>query len=369
MIRKIILFVALAACLVIGITKYAKAEDASAPTREIRVITRQITPFVLKDSDGYKGFSIELWQAIAKELGRPYHFVEKNNIREILAGVKAGEADAAIAAISVTSQRELDFDFSQPMFESGLQILTRADGGTTPTFFQQLWPLLTSTGTLTVLSFLAILIIIPAHIGWYVERNKENHLFPSNYFPGIFHAMYWATGAAAGQQPDPLFSGVGRILSTLLFLGSLFFTSYFTATITTSLTVQQLKNDINGTDDLAGKSVGTTIGSTAESFLKDINAKPLGFDKIEDALAALDGKKVDAVVFDAPVLLYYAANKGQGKVRLVGSMLKKENYGILFPQGSTLRKPVNEALLKLRENGVYDSLYAKWFATAQNGAP
>ncbi|HTF91614.1 MAG TPA: transporter substrate-binding domain-containing protein [Verrucomicrobiae bacterium] len=29
-----------------------------------------------------------------------------------------------------------------------------------------------------------------------------------------------------------------------------------------------------------------------------------------------------------------------------------------------MRKPVNEALLRLKENGVYDQLYKKWF-----GAP
>ena len=340
--------------------------DTSTATGELRVITRQISPFVIKDSDGYKGFSVELWAAIAKALDKPFHFVEKRNIKEILAGVKSGEGDVAIAAISVTAEREQLFDYSQPMFESGLQILTRLDTGMAPSFFQQVWPLLTSASTLFVLGLLAALIVVPAHIGWFVERGKDNHLFPPSYFPGIFHAMYWATGAAAGQQPDPLFSGIGRVLSTLLILGSLFFTSYFTATITTSLTVQQLKSDINGPEDLNGRKVGTTNGSTAEAFVKGIGANVLSYDKMEDALDSLNNHLVDAVVFDAPVLMYYAANGGRGKVRLVGGMLKKENYGILFPQGSELRKPVNEALLKLRENGTYDALYNKWFASAQN---
>ena len=350
-------------CLILA--SPALAQDAAAPA-ELRVITRQISPFVFKDSDGYKGFSVELWASIAKELDKPFHFVDKKNVTEILEGMQTGEGDVAIAAISITSEREQRFDFSQPMFESGLQILTRNEKSGTVSFWQQLWPLLTSNSTLFVFGLLAALIVIPAHIGWLVERNKENHLFPTHYFPGIFHAMYWATGAAAGQQPDPLYSGLGRVLSTLLILGSLFFTSYFTATITTSLTIQQLKSDINGPQDLVNRKVGTTKGSTAEAFLQSISAEPVTYDKIDDALAALDNKLVDAVVFDAPVLMYYAANKGQGRVRLVSGLLKKENYGILFPQGSDLRKPVNEALLKLRENGTYDALYNKWFASAQN---
>ncbi len=343
--------------------------DAVTANGELRVITRQISPFVIKEGESYKGFSVELWAAIAKELDKPFHFVEKPNIKEILSGMSASEADVAIAAISITAEREEKFDFSQPMFESGLQILTRSEVGNAPSFFHQIWPLLTSNSTLFVLAMLAALVIIPAHIGWYVERTKENHLFPEKYFPGIFHAMYWATGAAAGQQPDPLYSGVGRVLATLLVLGSLFFTSYFTATITTSLTVQQLKSDINGPEDLANRKVGTTNGSTAEAFTKSLGANVIGFDKIDDALAALDAKQVDAVIFDAPVLMYYAASKGQGKVHLVGSLLKRESYGILFPQGSNLRKPVNEALLKLRETGTYDALYSKWFASGQGANP
>jgi len=336
---------------------------------ELRVITRTIAPFVLKEGEAYKGFSVDLWASIAKDLGKTYKWVEKSNVKEILAGVKAGEGDVAIAAISVTAQRETDFDFSQPMFDAGLQIMTRNEQAGAPSMWQQILPLVSSNSFLTVLGILAALIVIPAHIGWFVERNKENHLFPTKYFPGIFHAMYWATGAAAGQQPDPLYSGVGRVLSTLLIIGSLFFTSYFTATITSSLTVQQLKSDINGPDDLVGRKVGTTIGSTGENYLKGIGSAPMGFDKIDDAIAALLNKQIDAVVFDAPVLLYYVANKGQGKVRMVGDLLKKESYGILFPRGSELRKLVNESLLKLRENGTYDALYAKWFTTAQAPSP
>ena len=349
----------------------AQTSSGSAPASgsELRIVTRQISPFVMKDGESYTGFSVELWAAIAKELDKPFHFVEKNNIKEILSAMTGGEGDVAIAAISVTADREQKFDFSQPMFESGLQILARNDQGRMPSFFQQFWPLLTSTSTLFVLGLLAALIIVPAHIGWFVERHKENHLFPAKYFPGIFHAMYWATGAAAGQQPDPLYSGLGRLLSTFLVIGSLFFTSYFTAAITTSLTVQQLKSDINGPQDLANRRVGTTNGSTAETFLKSLGADVVGKDKIDDALAALDKKEIDAVVFDAPVLMYYAANSGQGRVRLVGGLLKKESYGILFPQGSALRKPVNEALLKLRENGIYDALYAKWFSSGQGSSP
>jgi len=128
-----------------------------------------------------------------------------------------------------------------------------------------------------------------------------------------------------------------------------------------------LKGDINGPEDLRGRKVGATTGSTAAGYLKNIDVIPTEFAKIDEAYLALDNKQLDAVVFDAPVLLYYVANKGANKARMAGPMLRKENYGILFPRGSDLRKPVNEALLKLREDGTYDALYKKWFSSTQAG--
>lgn len=331
---------------------------------ELRVITRVIAPFVVKSDDVYKGFSVELWQAIATEIGKSYHFVEKSNIKEILAGVRASEGDVAIAAISITAQREQEFDFSQPMFESGLQILVRQDNGS-GFGWRQIWNLLSTGAIPFLLALLAALILLPAHVAWFTERKHADQIFSRSYIPGIFQAMWWSTGAAVGQQPDNLRSNWGRGISTLSVLLSLLFVSYFQATFTTILTVQSLRGDINGPEDLRGRKVGTTAGSTAANYLKAMNVPPTEFQKIDEAFGALDSKQIDAVVFDVPVLLYYAATTGRGKARLVGPILHKENYGILFPRGSALRKPVNEALLNLRENGTYDAIFSKWFSVTQ----
>ncbi len=142
---------------------------------------------------------------------------------------------------------------------------------------------------------------------------------------------------------------------------SVIFVAYFTAAVTAAITVQQLQGNISGPSDLPGQRVGTTTGSTAASWLVDHNMVPTEFQAIEDAFLALERRQLDAVVFDAPVLLYHAGHGGLGKVQVVGPIFRKENYGIVFPLGSELRTPVNGALLKLRENGTFDALYARWF--------
>lgn len=341
--------------------------DAPLILTDLRVVTRQLPPFVIKEGDKYNGFSVELWQAVAAQIKATSHFVEKGNIKEILGSIRASEGDVAIAAISITSQREQEFDFSQPMFESGLQIMVRSDnnGGFS---IWQIWNILSSGAMPFLLGLMACLIVVPAHLVWYAERLGTSHFISQKYFPGIWQAAWWSIGAVAGQQPDSPASKWGRVLAAMAILVSMVFMAYFQATITSALTIQTLKGDINGPEDLAGRKVGTTTGSTAATYLKTLDVTATEFSKITEAFTALENRQLDAVVFDSPVLLYYAATQGRNKVQIVGPMLRKENYGILFPRGSVLRKPVNEALLTLRENGTYDDLYTKWFSATQSGA-
>jgi polar amino acid transport system substrate-binding protein len=143
---------------------------------------------------------------------------------------------------------------------------------------------------------------------------------------------------------------------------SVVFIAFFTAAVTSSLTLQQLRGDINGPQDLPGKRVGSVKASTSVEYLRQHNVDVAEFAKVEEAYEALREGQLDAVVYDAPVLLHYVSREGAGKVHTVGPIFRKENYGIAFPSNSPYRKPVNEALLKLKENGTYDQLYKRWFS-------
>jgi len=68
------------------------------------------------------------------------------------------------------------------------------------------------------------------------------------------------------------------------------------------------------------------------------------------------------VVFDAPVLQYFVAHEGKGRFRTVGDIFKKEYYGIVFMPNSPYRKPIERALLALKEDGSYQEIYDKWFS-------
>src|SRR5829696_3389986 len=338
---------------------------AQPASQELRVVTRILPPMVIDQQGQLSGFSIELWNTISELLNVKTAYQTAPNVGALLEEIRSGRAEAGISAISITSAREQEFDFSQPMMNAGLQIMVRGQGegaGSNP--LTDLLGLLFSKAILVWLGIALLLILIPAHLVWLLERGQKDGIIPTrNYFPGIFYAMFWAAGTLATQADQMPRHWLARVIAVLWMFTAVVFVAFYTAQLTATLTVQQIKGEINGPEDLRGRRVGTTGGSTAASVVRDLGGQVQEFGLIEQAYQALLGHQVEAVVFDAPVLLYYAANEGKGRVQMVGSVFRKEDYGIVFPPNSALRKQVNSVLLVLREEGTYQRLYDKWFAS------
>jgi len=334
---------------------------AQQPEKKLHVATRLVKPFVFEDKGRLTGFSIELWQEIAKQMNAKYEFVVKPTVKELLDATKSKEADLGIAAVSITAEREVDWDFSYPMFEAGLQILTSAQGSESSLIGNIISGVFTSA-FLAIVGIVLLTILIPAHVVWFFERRRPDGILSKrSYFPGIFESCWWAAATLATQADQMPKSAAARIAAVIWMFTSVVFIAYFTASVTSSLTLQQLKGEINGPEDLPGKRVATVKGSTSANYLEQHHIQFMEFDHVEEAYQALQQNHAEAVVYDAPVLLYYASHEGKGKVQVVGPIFRKESYGIVFPSDSAYRKPVNEALLLLKENGTYDQLYKKWF--------
>lgn len=339
----------------------ASSSFAQPRLESLRVATRLVKPFVFEENGNLTGFSVELWQAIAKQLNVTSEFVVKPTVRDLLASVNNHEANLGIAAISITAERELKWDFSQPMFDAGLQILVSAQAAESNLLGTIVAGIFTRD-FLLMIGLVVLLIAIPAHIVWFLERRPAGGLLSHcSYFPGIFEAAWWAAATLATQADQMPKSAAARIAAVVWMFSSVVFIAYFTASVTSSLTLQQLRGDIKGPEDLPGKRVASVKGSTSVEYLRQQSIDVMEFTKVEEAYQALQQNQAEAVVYDAPVLLYYASHDGKGKVHVVGSIFRKENYGIVFPDKSPLRKRVNEALLKLKENGAYDQLSKKWF--------
>ena len=200
---------------------------------------------------------------------------------------------------------------------------------------------------------------------WLLERRHEDGLISSRkYFPGIFQAIFWAVWALMTQEERMPRQWLARTLSIFWMFAGVIFVAFYTAQLTTTLTVEQIQGAIEGPSDLPGKPVATLLHSTAADYLLDQGAQVQEFQTTDQMFQALLDKKVDAVVFSAPVLLYYASHEGRGLVKMVGPEFNTAPVALLMQLNNPLRKQIDITFLKLRENGTYQQIYGKWFGAS-----
>jgi len=330
---------------------------SSAMAQDLRVVTVTRTPFSYVDGGMDTGFSLELWEAIADELGYSYSINRVGSFAEMLEAVTEGRADVAAANISITAEREARMDFSQPIFASGLRVMVPADQTSS-----SVWSVIFSKdlGLLALLAF--ALLFGGGMLMWFFERNAQEY-FKGRAGEKAFPAFWWAlnlvvNGGFEERVPRTAF---GRVFATILVVSSLFIVSIFVAHITAAMTVNAIQSSVNSVNDLRDKTVGTTLGSTASSYLEARDIGHRRFGELENVFAAFERGALDAVVFDEPILAYYTHTLGNGVGALVGRTFQRENYGFALPTDSPLRKPINRTLLRFNEDGTYRNLMIKWF--------
>src|SRR6185295_12721268 len=213
-------------------------------------------------------------------------FIVKPSVQDLLDSVKSHEATLGIAAISITAEREMELDLSQPMFDAGLQILTPIQGTPRQRLLAVIAGALSSTA-LPIFGIVLLIIVLIAHLVWFFERRHQSGLLAHpSYFPGILEACWWAASTLATQADQMPRSALARITAVLWMFTSVVFIAYFTASVTSSLTLKQLRTDINGPDDLPGKRVGSVRGSTSVEYLRQRRIEVSEFPRIEDAIDA-----------------------------------------------------------------------------------
>ncbi|HEY3179636.1 MAG TPA: transporter substrate-binding domain-containing protein [Casimicrobiaceae bacterium] len=146
------------------------AEVAATPTQPLRVVTGTIAPFVLKDGDKLTGFSVDLWNEVARRMRVEFAWVDAGSRDKQLEAVQRGDADIAISAIVMTPEREQYVDFSLSYFHSGLQILVRAEDES-----PILVTLLAIPWVVTAKLFAAaiVLMFLWANVLWFIERRRQ----------------------------------------------------------------------------------------------------------------------------------------------------------------------------------------------------
>ncbi|WP_166646961.1 transporter substrate-binding domain-containing protein [Prosthecobacter fusiformis] len=340
---------------------------AAGAVGKIRVVTRDLEPFSFEKTGRRVGYAAELWDQAARETGVQYEVKVVSNAQEIIDALKNKTADVGVGALSVTAQREAVIDFSQPFYESGLQVLVAGAGGS---FADNILPMLANLFNLELIGMFALLLatmFVISHLVWRYEHPVNGDQWPESYRTGMWESFWWTISTllvGGADNKGPVGVG-GRIVAIVWMLLSIVLVSLLTASFTTTLTINTLKGDINGPGDLPGRKVATVKGSTAETWLTAKGAKVQPEATIGECIAALKDGKVNAVVYDAPVLQYEAAKTQDEKLMMVGPVFERQNYAFALQQDSLLRERLNQAILTLQERGVSNELRTKYFGEDQ----
>jgi glutamate/aspartate transport system substrate-binding protein len=136
-------------------------------------------------------------------------------------------------------------------------------------------------------------------------------------------------------------------------------------------------SNINGIEDLRGKTIVVTKGTTSEKIMNVKNEEQslklniiITNDHNESFRAVEDGRAVAFPMDD--VLLYGLISKAKkpDDYAVVGKYLSVEPYGIMMRKDDPqLERVVNKALSDLFASGEIRKIYARWFSTRELTVP
>ncbi len=107
-----------------------------------------------------------------------------------------------------------------------------------------------------------------------------------------------------------------------------------------------------------GTQVGTTNYETAITFLPEDRIQ--AFDTFPFAVQALIAGDLDAIIIDEIVGMGYQGTNAD-QLELIGPSISSDELGFIFPLGSDLVEPVNQALQSMMDDGTLAALNQKFF--------
>lgn len=182
--------------------------------------------------------------------------------------------------------------------------------------------------------------------------------------PPIFRQVTSQNGKALllGGQIDML---MGRVIHTRDMEKSLDFSDTLFVSHEVALTMAD--NPANSITDLAGQTIGVTIGSPAAQALAEwqkntkisLTVKPLGM--LDDGIRLLINHEISAVIDDRWTL-DARVRRVLNDVKLLNGSFRDEPYAIAIrPHDDSLRLLLDRTLQHLAANGQFDQIYKAWF--------
>lgn len=337
----------------------AFAKQNATPGRLV-VGVMTFPPFYMKTADNrWEGFAVELWEAVAREMGIPFEFREFNSLLLGLEALEKRKIDV-IPTLVVKERYEATMEFSQSYLKSGLSIAVPAED--IDFRWTRIFEGMVRGYVLKSIGFFMLMSLIPGIIVWSLERRRNSEMFGKGIVEGVGNGSWWAmvTMATVGYGDKAPKSPGGRIIAICWMIFSMVFIANFTANIASSLTISGLKGKVRGYNDLNKARVGAIPRSEGFDFLTRKGITVIPIETNQKGLQAVVSKELDAFVQDDNILRYLVKSEFPGKVHVLPETFDEYFVGIALPQQSPLRKSLNIELLKFMQTQKWTELLNRY---------
>ncbi|XP_051282353.1 probable glutamate receptor [Dicentrarchus labrax] len=362
----------------------------TADSKDLSITTIKQDPYTMSKGSELEGYCIDLISELSKKVGFKFkvHLVKDNrygaldssgNWNGMIGEIVRGEADLAVAPLTLTAIREQSVDTTTPFMQTGIGFLLHKDMASEESTFCLLSPFSTNMWVGVLIAFLltGLCIFLVGRISpaeW-AEPETEEHNFT------LVHSFWYITGAltlqGAGPHPKAL---SGRLVSAIWWLFVILLLACYFGNFNSMLHSNNKHVSIKTFEDLANQDAidyGTVEGGSTMLFFKFskypvyrrmyehmerkksyVSSMEEGVRRSQEGNFAFIG---EAVSLDLAVARYCKLTRSQ-------EVIAMRAYGIAAPLGSPLVKNLTKAILQLSESGELMYLRDKWWASSCVGA-
>ncbi|MEM9143076.1 MAG: transporter substrate-binding domain-containing protein [Bacteroidota bacterium] len=307
---------------------------------------RETPPFVTKMENGLAGPSVWLWEQMADELEIPYTYRELT-LDSLLLGIGSGQIHVGLSPLSITSARYKKMDFTAPYHIAHSAFLQREESAWAKamSFLNSFF----SVNFVRALGALVVVILIFGVLIWYFERRKNPEEFHSGW-KGLWEGFWWSavTMTTVGYGDKSPRTVGGRIVGLIWMFTAIIIISGFTASIASSLTMNQMGSSNSALGDFKKMPIGTLSHSATDQWLRDnFYTQKAEYENLDQLLHALNMERIDAAAYDRPVLKAIAMQDSSKAYSLADVKYNPQFYafGLSRKLQDTLKEQLNVSML------------------------
>ena len=337
------------------------SEAGAAPLR-VGIPVKESEPFVIQEGEKLDGMIVDIWEKIAQEKAIEYEWVPQDNYDLAVDAVNQGEIDILVGAISVIPERLEKVEFTLPIGELEIVILTPSQP---PTLWDRLKPFL-GVAAVSSLALLIVSIFIVGNLIWLAERKVNSESFPEDYKTGLRNGMWFAmvTLTTVGYGDFAPVSNLGRLISAVWMLITLLALSSITAGLASAITISlspQNSPRFTTVEDLRGAKIATVSGWASGAWADYYGARTIEAPTFEEAIDLVVNNKAEGFIDNDADFIYHLSQNPELNLSIADVSLATDLYGFALPFDSELTHELDSIIMRMRQNGEIKTLEAKWF--------